>query len=238
MSKNTCSEVTLRQVRGLFNMLMENILGKKGSIWLEAFRRFLRKENSWNFKKVLRVKARHFSISAHSSLSELKALGISVFDGLESIACNDRPIFYYPVKKEGEFDVVAVRLGDVISFDKIGVWGYDVIIKEAQKLGFEKLSKEAAFTVGVQAVSRMIKLQTEGDCCRDEYLICSDPILVLDTSSAENIARLPYVGTKMGSKPSGLATMYSIEPYTGPHHDKMPSPFKNPETILVFGWSD
>ena len=220
-------------------MLMENILGKKGLIWLEAFRRFLRKENSWNFKKVFRVRARNFSVNAHTVLGELRTLGLNVFDGPELIANNERPVFYYPTNKTGEFDIVAVRLDNIISLDKIGVWEYDLIIKEARKLGFDTLSRDAAFTLGLQAAARMVRLQPEEDYHGHQYLICSDPMLIPETGSGEKVARLPYVSAKGRNRVSGLVTLFSVGlPKTGPHHDKQPHPLKNPETILIFGWSD
>ena len=46
MSNNMLG-IALRDVRGLLGNLMDKLCGADGEIWLEAFKKFLRKENPW-----------------------------------------------------------------------------------------------------------------------------------------------------------------------------------------------
>lgn len=48
MPKNILG-IALCEVRGLLNDLMEKLCGEDGKMWLDAFKKFLRKENSWGF---------------------------------------------------------------------------------------------------------------------------------------------------------------------------------------------
>jgi hypothetical protein len=46
--ENTMLGITLREVRGLLNDLMDKLCGEDGQVWLKALKLFLRKENPWS----------------------------------------------------------------------------------------------------------------------------------------------------------------------------------------------
>lgn len=169
----TNSTISLAQVAGLINTLMEMLVCPKGLIWLEAFKRFLRKEKTWKFEKIFRVKVEQKSTNLHKPIAQLRKLSVEVCDQLRYLADDVRPVFHSPNNSRTIIDVVAIKLRDLIPLDKIGVWGYGEIVKEARKQGFDIPRWDEGLILGLQAAATMVELRVGGN----KIVLC-DPVRV------------------------------------------------------------
>ena len=239
MSNNkACSEITLPQVGGLITDLLSKLMGKKGKMWVEAFRRFLRKENSWNFKIVMDV-PRGMKVLFVDILDELVRLDVDVFPNLKEVLdTNQRSLFPIDYSKyEGGIQVVAVKLKDFIpSLDVIGVWGYTEIIEHAKKSGFIIPDASDGLTFGLKAVAKIISLQAIGEV--GEYFVCSELLLQTSLQGGEDEAWLPRLHSSTRTSEQRKRCASSKGGAASLRKAYGSDVFKNPEAILIFFWED
>jgi len=126
--------IALRDVRGLLNDLTEKLCGEDGEIWLEAFKKFLRKENSWKvgtFKVWKTIKLGTGLKTDDAFRKALKAGGHYISDWANDIL--GKPAFKAS-KTEMEVGLMNVSVAE-LGF-KNGAKLSD-IYKRAQELGLE-----------------------------------------------------------------------------------------------------
>ena len=221
----TCSGISLQEIWGLIEMLMKMINGPKGRVWLEAFKRFLRKETTWKFTKIFQVKIEQKSTNLWEVLGRFRSLGgMKIFSQIEELANNDRPVFYSPNNPKNKFDVVAIKLSDLIPPDKVGVWKYEEIVAEAVNQGFWIPRWDEGLILGLQAIAGV--LQPNKD-----YVVLCDPIRL--NSEGPEHKWLPYVAITTNQGSVRLVTKgVCLE------KDLSRTPLCSLDTVLVMFWKD
>jgi hypothetical protein len=206
---SNCSVLTLAETAGLRRSLDEKLSGPRGAFWFAALKRLDRKENPWiPSEKVLRVTVPYLTdlglaeFLVNEQLEGIAGSGISVWDGFRAHVLSCAKTWQVANLEEFvEFDIVSVRVFDLLSADERLDFTYSELLEKASsEYGFEKCDLFDGLVAVKKLVVNDFQLKSRP---QKTYIICSD---ILEDPGDEH-SRLPVIH----SSSSGFATVGGIK---------------------------
>lgn len=246
--KQTYSDITLPEFGGLMRDMMDKLTGKRAQFWFRALKRLLRRENVWpNFEKLAEeVRTSYRAVTGlldeNTLIEDLKKLGVSVDDSVSKLA-------EWEIKKRAgeltlgnhqQYDVIAVRLGDLLSRDEMEKLTVEEVLTKAEECGFDRSDLWSGLLVAKKLAQETKKATLPPHMMGTGklYVICTK---VLKAHGDDKWDRLPSFHLWLGDqskdklRPQGTVTLDGVRAQL-PHPDYQTlwGDMLNPETRLVF----
>lgn len=233
---NHAQPVTFAEAARLTRELNDRLLGSRGRLWYEAYKRFLKRETPFiRTDKIIEEPLDWLSLK--TQLGYLKSLGeMTHFD--TALELKDTT----PIRNDDKRRyIVSVRLGDLLTADQLLNTSYaDLLKKACEEFGLDPCSLKS----GLEGVARLVETQrrlpfSNSHCTN--YVICSHPFQL----PGEDVKRVPLASIWPGRREldpaqhrnQGWICLLSIDTSIGvPNTHMMPTvnSFQNPEMRLLF----